>query len=64
VPVRVQAARALAKIATKIATAQGRTGVLAVLEQVARHEKEPTVVAAAREAAAELSGGTRTARAQ
>jgi arylsulfatase A-like enzyme/HEAT repeat protein len=50
VPVRVQAARALAKIALKA----GDRSVVAALEQAAHHDTEPTVVAAAREAIAEL----------
>jgi arylsulfatase A-like enzyme/HEAT repeat protein len=60
VPVRVQAARALVKIAKRSAGARART-VLPVLEQVVRREREPTVVAAAREAAAELGARSRPA---
>jgi arylsulfatase A-like enzyme/HEAT repeat protein len=50
VPVRVQAARALAKIAR----ATGDRTVLPMLESAARHDTEPTVVAAAREAVVSL----------
>jgi arylsulfatase A-like enzyme/HEAT repeat protein len=50
VPVRVQAAKSLAKIAR----ATGDRSLLPVLEQVARRETEPEVVAAAREAAAQI----------
>jgi HEAT repeat protein len=46
VPVRVQAARALAKI--------GDADVIPALESAAAHDTEPTVIAAARAAAAEL----------
>jgi arylsulfatase A-like enzyme len=49
VPVRVRAAAALARL--------GDPTALAALEHAARHDTEPTVVAAAREAAAALEAG-------
>jgi HEAT repeat protein len=48
VPVRVQAAKALAKLGDR------SPAVVAALEHAARHDTEPTVVTAAHEAAIEL----------
>jgi HEAT repeat protein len=50
VPVRVQSAAALAKL--------GDRGALPALERAARHDTEPTVVAAAREASRALTASS------
>ncbi|HLK88390.1 MAG TPA: sulfatase-like hydrolase/transferase [Polyangia bacterium] len=55
VPVRAEAARALAKLATT-AEASQRRKVLAALDEAARRDTEPMVTAAAREAAGALRG--------
>ena len=54
VPVRIEAAHALAKIGTKAATRIEPRRLAALIERASRGEREPTVQAAAKAAAAEL----------
>jgi arylsulfatase A-like enzyme len=56
VPVRAEAARSLARLGATAEAAQRRK-VLAALDEAARRDTEPTVTAAARDAATALRGG-------
>jgi arylsulfatase A-like enzyme/HEAT repeat protein len=59
VPVRAEAARSLARIAGRSVAAGGDRRVVAALAEAARHDTEPMVTAAAREASAALQGKAR-----